>query len=331
MHRERPSRPVSSSSAIANLLTARAARIGLAPRLRRLRGGRPIAPSDRRIEVWHQPLAAPVTPGEPDPSNAHSVLALLQRASDACATGAFSALVTAPIQKSVLMDAGIPFAGHTEFFAQRTHYAARRDAARRRRAGCAAAGRARHDAPRAEGRAGRGHAGGRRRDARHRRRRAPREVRARLAPDRRLRTQSACRRGRAPGTRGDRRHRPGDRGGARRAATTSPARCRPTRSSCPRSRDASMRSSRCTTIKDCRLEGRELRPRHQRDARAAVHPHVGRPWHRARPRGRRGEGARRGSGSLIAAVDLAIALAKRASVAPVDVSALTAAVFAAQA
>ena len=46
---------------------------------------------------------------------------MLARASDACATGAFAALVTAPVQKSVLMDAGIPFSGHTEFFAERTH------------------------------------------------------------------------------------------------------------------------------------------------------------------------------------------------------------------
>jgi 4-hydroxythreonine-4-phosphate dehydrogenase len=49
------------------------------------------------------------------------VLATLQRGCDACATGAFAALVTAPVQKSVLMEAGIPFLGHTEFFAQRTH------------------------------------------------------------------------------------------------------------------------------------------------------------------------------------------------------------------
>jgi 4-hydroxythreonine-4-phosphate dehydrogenase len=101
------------------VLTARAARIGLAPRYADYDAAS-YAPSDRRIEVWHQPVAAPVTPGQPDPANARSVVALLERASDACATGAFSALVTAPVQKSVLMDAGIPFSGHTEFFAQRT-------------------------------------------------------------------------------------------------------------------------------------------------------------------------------------------------------------------
>jgi len=102
-----------------DLLTARAARIGLTPQYADYDASSH-APSAASIEVWHQPLTAPVTPGEPDPANAHSVLALLQRAADACATGAFSALVTAPVQKSVLMDAGIPFSGHTEFFAQRT-------------------------------------------------------------------------------------------------------------------------------------------------------------------------------------------------------------------
>ena len=54
-------------------------------------------------------------------SNARSVLATLARGCDACASGAFAALVTGPVQKSVLMDAGIAFSGHTEFFAQRTH------------------------------------------------------------------------------------------------------------------------------------------------------------------------------------------------------------------
>jgi 4-hydroxythreonine-4-phosphate dehydrogenase len=101
------------------LLAERAARIGLAPRY---------APYDPAsfghpgvVEAWHQPLAAPVTPGHPDPTNAHSVLSLLAHGCDACVVGAFGALVTAPVQKSVMLDAGIPFTGHTEFFAERTH------------------------------------------------------------------------------------------------------------------------------------------------------------------------------------------------------------------
>jgi 4-hydroxythreonine-4-phosphate dehydrogenase len=99
------------------LLTARA---GAGGRYRRYDPAAP-APDGDEIEVWHHPLAVPVVPGRPDPANARAVLATLASAADACATGAFAALVTAPAQKSVLLDAGIPFSGHTEYFAQRTH------------------------------------------------------------------------------------------------------------------------------------------------------------------------------------------------------------------
>ena len=102
------------------LLAERAARVGAAVRYADYDPAS-FTPAGGVVEIWHQPVAAPVTPGRPDPTNAHSVLAALMHVSDACATGEFSALVTAPVQKSVLADAGIPFSGHTEFFAQRTH------------------------------------------------------------------------------------------------------------------------------------------------------------------------------------------------------------------
>jgi 4-hydroxythreonine-4-phosphate dehydrogenase len=60
-------------------------------------------------------------PGHSDPTNARSVLSMLETGCDGCATGAFAALVTGPVQKSAFQDAGIPFMGHTEFFAARTH------------------------------------------------------------------------------------------------------------------------------------------------------------------------------------------------------------------
>ena len=119
-HRDRPFAARLVLVGDRDLLAARAQRIGLALQYADYSASA-FAPADRRIEVWHQPLAVPVTPGRPDPANSHSVLKLLQRAADACATGAFAALVTAPIQKSVLMDAGIPFVGHTEFLAERSH------------------------------------------------------------------------------------------------------------------------------------------------------------------------------------------------------------------
>ncbi len=103
----------------AKLLATRAALAGFAPRYRDYTPAAP-PPADGALEVWHHPVGVPVTPGHPDASNAQSVLEMLTRAADGCATGAFAALVTAPVQKSVLQDAGIPFTGHTEFFARRS-------------------------------------------------------------------------------------------------------------------------------------------------------------------------------------------------------------------
>ena len=102
------------------LLQARAARIGSACRYVRY-DARGDAPADGAVEVWDEPVTVPVQPGELDPANASAVIAMLGHACDACATGAFDALVTAPVQKSTLLDAGYAFTGHTEFFAERTH------------------------------------------------------------------------------------------------------------------------------------------------------------------------------------------------------------------
>jgi 4-hydroxythreonine-4-phosphate dehydrogenase len=73
------------------------------------------------LAVAHHPLAAPSTPGNPDRANARYVLALLERAVDGTLAGEFDALVTAPVNKGVINDAGIAFSGHTEYLAQRTH------------------------------------------------------------------------------------------------------------------------------------------------------------------------------------------------------------------
>jgi 4-hydroxythreonine-4-phosphate dehydrogenase len=102
-----------------DVLAARAARIGLHPKLVPFDAAS-AGPSDSAIEVSHEPVAVPVVAGRPEPANAASVIQMLAHAADACATGAFSALVTAPVQKSVLQDAGFSFSGHTEFLADRT-------------------------------------------------------------------------------------------------------------------------------------------------------------------------------------------------------------------
>lgn len=72
------------------------------------------------VELLQLPLAAPCRPGTLDARNAHYVLDTLDAAIGGCAAGAFHAVVTAPVQKSIINEAGIRFTGHTEYFARRT-------------------------------------------------------------------------------------------------------------------------------------------------------------------------------------------------------------------
>ena len=87
------------------LLEARAAQLGL-----------PL-PGSASFRIEHLPLAAPCTAGRLDVRNAPYVLALLDRAASGCLRGEFAGMVTAPVQKSVINDAGIVFTGHTEYLA----------------------------------------------------------------------------------------------------------------------------------------------------------------------------------------------------------------------
>jgi len=101
-----------------DVLAERAARIGITPRYVPYD---PAAFGTRgAVEVLHQPVIAPPVPGHPDPTNAGSIVAMLSTACDGCRSGEFGAMVTAPVQKSSLQDAGIPFSGHTEFLAERS-------------------------------------------------------------------------------------------------------------------------------------------------------------------------------------------------------------------
>jgi 4-hydroxythreonine-4-phosphate dehydrogenase len=72
------------------------------------------------VELLHVPLAAPARPGVLDAANARYVLATLDTAIGGCAAGAFDSIVTAPVQKSIINEAGIKFTGHTEYLAKRT-------------------------------------------------------------------------------------------------------------------------------------------------------------------------------------------------------------------
>jgi 4-hydroxythreonine-4-phosphate dehydrogenase len=73
------------------------------------------------IEIEHHPLSAPVTAGKLNAANGRYVLGLLDAAIDGAVSGRFDAIVTAPLQKSTINDAGVPFTGHTEYLAERTH------------------------------------------------------------------------------------------------------------------------------------------------------------------------------------------------------------------
>jgi 4-hydroxythreonine-4-phosphate dehydrogenase len=75
------------------------------------------------LKVLHIPTARPVIAGQPDPRNGAYVIAMLDRACDGCMNGEFAAMVTAPVQKSTLMDAGYAFTGHMEYLAARTRAA----------------------------------------------------------------------------------------------------------------------------------------------------------------------------------------------------------------
>jgi 4-hydroxythreonine-4-phosphate dehydrogenase len=74
-----------------------------------------------QLRVLHIPVAAAAQPGKLNPLNSPYVLALLSRALRGCQAGEFSGMVTAPVHKGVINDAGITFTGHTEFLAEQTH------------------------------------------------------------------------------------------------------------------------------------------------------------------------------------------------------------------
>jgi 4-hydroxythreonine-4-phosphate dehydrogenase len=70
------------------------------------------------IKVLPIKLRSKSTAGQLDSNNAHYVLEMLETACNACLSNSYDAVITAPIQKSVINDAGIKFSGHTEYFAE---------------------------------------------------------------------------------------------------------------------------------------------------------------------------------------------------------------------
>lgn len=101
------------------LLLQRAAQLGIHTQLHDYTAARPY--SNGKLSVLHVPLARAAQPGKLDTANAAGVLETLRRAVQGCLSGEFSGIVTAPVHKGIINDAGIPFTGHTEFLAEQTH------------------------------------------------------------------------------------------------------------------------------------------------------------------------------------------------------------------
>jgi 4-hydroxythreonine-4-phosphate dehydrogenase len=97
------------------LLTERADRLGIAVSI--VEWNKQVH-KPGRLAVIPVMLNAPAKAGQLNTANASYVLNTLQRAAHGCLQGEFDALVTGPLQKSVINDAGINFTGHTEFLAE---------------------------------------------------------------------------------------------------------------------------------------------------------------------------------------------------------------------
>lgn len=104
------------------LLLARASQLNLLLQLREYQADQPaIAQQAGSLTILPVKTAVNVVPGKLDVGNSHYVVETLAKACDGAISGEFAALVTGPVQKSIINDAGIPFIGHTEFFADRSH------------------------------------------------------------------------------------------------------------------------------------------------------------------------------------------------------------------
>ncbi|HLA32333.1 MAG TPA: 4-hydroxythreonine-4-phosphate dehydrogenase PdxA [Pseudomonas sp.] len=104
------------------LLAERARQLGLSIRLLEVGPGAwpTQAAQAGSLYAWDTPLGAPVVAGQLDTANAAYVLETLTRAGQGCLDGHFAGMITAPVHKGVINEAGIAFSGHTEFLAELT-------------------------------------------------------------------------------------------------------------------------------------------------------------------------------------------------------------------
>jgi 4-hydroxythreonine-4-phosphate dehydrogenase len=102
------------------ILGARARQLGRTLALVDYRAGIEEIDQPNTLTIAHIPAPNTVIPGKLDSGNASYVLAMLDFAVGGCMRGEFAAMVTAPVQKSVINDSGVAFSGHTEYLAERT-------------------------------------------------------------------------------------------------------------------------------------------------------------------------------------------------------------------
>ncbi|GKW08482.1 4-hydroxythreonine-4-phosphate dehydrogenase PdxA [Pectobacterium carotovorum] len=104
-----------------DLLLSRAVQLSMPLTLRDYQPGQPAQPQQAG-SLTILPIAAPATiiPGQLTVANSAYVVETLARACDGCLNGEFAALITGPVHKGIINDAGVPFSGHTEFFADRS-------------------------------------------------------------------------------------------------------------------------------------------------------------------------------------------------------------------
>jgi 4-hydroxythreonine-4-phosphate dehydrogenase len=118
------SRPFAARLAVLgdmDLLQSRAHVLGMRVSVGECRAADDVGPHEPgRLQVLPTTLSAPAVAGSLDTRNAGYVLAMLRRATELCVAGAAQALVTAPVQKSVIAQSGVAFSGHTELLAELT-------------------------------------------------------------------------------------------------------------------------------------------------------------------------------------------------------------------
>lgn len=103
----------------AAVIKERAAQLNLPINIRAFEpDSEPLADGANTLCVYQHDVAADVVAGELNPANANYVLATLKTAATGCLENTFDAMVTAPVHKGVINDAGIAFSGHTEYLAE---------------------------------------------------------------------------------------------------------------------------------------------------------------------------------------------------------------------